>query len=345
MLRTLTRLTILLFLVSCSKSEWTPVESENDAVLVENKLITYFTGDSTDVVTQTQSGICLMGGSTDVDSAIAWMIERSGGGDFVVIRATGSDGYNDYIYSDLGGVNSVETILINSKTKANKQEVYNKIVNAEALFIAGGDQWDYVKYWKNTKTEDAINHLINTKHAPVGGTSAGCAILGRVYFSAENGTVTSIDAMKNPYRSTVTLGKNDFVNVPSLGQTITDTHYDNPDRRGRHVTFLARMVQDWGMDARGIGLDEETAVCIDENSIATVFGFGTAHFLRQNGQGPEVCQPNVKLNWNRSKQAVKVYNINGSVTGNGSFNLNDWSTVTGGAWLYYYVDNGTFHQN
>jgi cyanophycinase len=345
MLRRLTPVTILLILFSCSKSEWVPVESDGGAADIEYKLTTYFTGDSADVVTPTQSGICLMGGSTDVDSAIAWMIERSGGGDFVVIRSSGSDGYNDYIYSDLGGVNSVETIIINSKTKAKKQEVYNKIVNAEALFIAGGDQWDYVRYWKNTKTEDAINYLINTKHAPVGGTSAGCAILGRVYFSAENGTVTSSEAMKNPYRSTVILGKNDFVNIPILDQTITDTHYDNPDRRGRHVTFLARMVQDWGLDAKGIGLDEKTAVCIDENNVATVFGSGTAHFLRQNGQGPEVCQPNTKLTWNRSNQAVKVYEIDGSPTGNGTFNLNDWSTATGGSWLYYYVDDGTFHKN
>lgn len=345
MLRDFSHALIILFIFSCSKAEFDSAASDDVAGETEYKLTTYVTGDSSDVVTATQGGICLMGGSTDVDSAIAWMIQRSGGGDFVVIRSSGSDGYNDYIYSDLGGVNSVETIIINSKTKAMKQEVYNKIVNAEALFIAGGDQWDYVRYWKNTKTEDAINYLINTKHVPIGGTSAGCAILGRVYFSAENGTVTSSEAMKNPYRSTITLGKNDFINIPALNQTITDTHYDNPDRRGRHVTFLARMIQDWGMDAKGIGLDEQTAVCIDENHIATVFGFGTAHFLKQNGQGPEVCQPNVKLTWNRSNQAVKVYNIDGSPKGNGSFNLNDWATASGGSWLYYYVDNGTFHQN
>ncbi len=43
-------------------------------------------------------GSVLMGGSTDVDEAFVWMNELSGGGDFVILRATGSDGYNDYIY-------------------------------------------------------------------------------------------------------------------------------------------------------------------------------------------------------------------------------------------------------
>ena len=47
-----------------------------------------------------------MGGGTDVDAAFKWMIEKSGGGDFVIIRADNSNGYNSYIY-DMGGINSV----------------------------------------------------------------------------------------------------------------------------------------------------------------------------------------------------------------------------------------------
>jgi hypothetical protein len=35
-----------------------------------------------------------MGGGTDVDAAFQWMCQRSGGGDFLVIRATGTDAYN-----------------------------------------------------------------------------------------------------------------------------------------------------------------------------------------------------------------------------------------------------------
>ena len=69
------------------------------------------------------------------------------GGDIVVIRATGADGYNAYMYG-LANVNSVETIIIDSRTKADLTLVTDKIRNAEALFIAGGDQSDYVNYWK-----------------------------------------------------------------------------------------------------------------------------------------------------------------------------------------------------
>jgi cyanophycinase-like exopeptidase len=335
--------------ISCTKTELTDAvpSPENGETDYQEKLVTYLTGDAADVVTTTSRGIVLMGGSSDVDEAIEWMIERSGGGDFVVIRSSGSDGYNDYIYSDLGGVNSVETIILDSRRKANRDDVYNKILNAEALFIAGGDQWNYVKYWRNTKVETAINYLLNTKLAPVGGTSAGCAIMGQSYFTAENGTVYSSEALDDPYNQYMKLGNSDFVNAPILANTITDTHYDNPDRRGRHTTFLARMIQDWSLNARGIGVEEETAVCIDENGIAKVYGYGngTAFFLKQNNEGPETCAAGTKLTWNRNNQAVKVYKIENTVSGNGSFDLNDWTTASGGSWVNFWVDNGVFHED
>lgn len=131
-------------------------------------VVTYLTGNAANVTTQTTAGLVLMGGSTDVDAAIQWLLTRSGGGDVVVIRATGANGYNAYMYN-MVPVNSVETIIIDSRAKAELAIVSQKIRDAEALFIAGGDQWDYVNYWKNTPVEEAINYLLNTKHVPVGG--------------------------------------------------------------------------------------------------------------------------------------------------------------------------------
>jgi len=74
----------------------------------------YFTGDVADVNTNPDYGICLMGGSTEDDRAMIWFLEKANGGDILVIRASGSNGYNDYFYLELGvEVNSVETIVFN----------------------------------------------------------------------------------------------------------------------------------------------------------------------------------------------------------------------------------------
>jgi cyanophycinase len=283
-----------------------------------------------------------MGGSTDVDEAIKWMISKSGGGDFVVIRATGTNAYNSYIYG-LGSVHSVETLLINSRTLANDPQVEATLRGAEAIFITGGDQANYVNYWKDTKVEETLNFLRNTKQIPIGGTSAGCAILGGTYFSALSGTLTSSEALANPYNQKLILGRNDFLTQPYLSNVVTDTHFDNPDRRGRLVTFLARMNQDYGVVGRGIGLDEATAVCIESNGTGRVFGSGTAFFLSQNGLAskPEVCLSGSRLDWYRQQQAVTVYKIDGSKSGSESFDLNTWSQGSGGVHQYYYVDRGT----
>lgn len=123
-------------------------------------------GDTTDVKTFTKNGIVLMGGGKDVDAAFKWMIEKSGGGNAVIIRASGTDAYNKYVYN-LGKLHSVETLKIDSRVLADNDTVIRIIRNAEMLWIAGGDQSNYMNYWKGTKTAEAINYLINKKRFPL----------------------------------------------------------------------------------------------------------------------------------------------------------------------------------
>src|SRR5690606_41849479 len=139
-------------------------------------------GDEQDISTQTKYGVVLVGGGGSVKPAFQWMIDRSGGGDVVVITASGTNAYNEALYS-IGGVNSIETLNITSKELADNDTVDNIIRNAEMLFIGGGDQSRYMRFWRGTKTADAINYLMNEKKIPVGGTSAGCAILSGLYYS------------------------------------------------------------------------------------------------------------------------------------------------------------------
>lgn len=329
-------------------SEFTTIETHrrvnNKVSAEEPTVVSYLTGSADDVSTKTQGGLLLMGGSTDVEAAIRWFLTRSGGGDVVVIRSSGADGYNAYMYN-MVGVNSVETLILDSREKANLASVEQKIRNAEALFIAGGDQWNYVNYWKDTPVENAINYLINTKNVTVGGTSAGCAILGGTYFNASQGTVTSAQALSNPYNRYMTLGQNDFVASSFMQNTITDSHYTQRDRQGRHIAFLAKMMKDFGnTTVKGIGVDEQTAVCIDQNGMGKVYGINQAYFLQNNTLGAETCLSGSPLNWVRNNQAVKAYKITGSATGNGSFNASTWA-LSGGTSYFYYVNNGVLVQN
>ena len=74
--------------------------------------------------------------------------------------------YNLYILP-MGRVTSVETLIIPSREAANDPFVVGRIRRAEALFIAGGDQSDYVNYWKGTRVDAAIAEL-SAKNTPIG---------------------------------------------------------------------------------------------------------------------------------------------------------------------------------
>ncbi len=314
----------------------------------------FFTGDKKDIITNSKGACVLMGGATENDNAMKWFLSHSDGGDVVVLRASGSDGYNTYIYSDLGvKVNSVETILFNSVLASYDPYVINQIRNAEALWIAGGDQWNYFSFWKGTPIDTAINYLINEKHVPVGGTSAGMAIMGSIINTAQNGGVTSEGALGDPYNDYVTISNAPFINEPHLKNVITDTHYDNPDRKGRHIAFIARAMKDYGVAAKGIACDEYTAICIEENGMARVFGDypskeDFAYFIQPNCAMPneaEVCNSGQPLTWDRSQQAIKVYKVPGTASGQNTFDLNEWLKGSGGSWENWCITKGVLQIN
>ena len=312
----------------------------------------YFTGNPTDLLANPSGGICLMGGATEDDNAMKWFLQRANGGDVLVLRTSGSDGYNDYFYSNLGiAINSVETIVCNNATASSDLYLVQKIENAEAIWFAGGDQWNYISYWRNTPVDSAINEAIENRGIVIGGTSAGMAIQGKYYFSAQNGTVTSATALANPFNNSVTVDSTSFIHNEYLTDVITDSHFDNPDRKGRLVTFLARIQTSYGVMAKAIACDEYTAVCIDPNGIAKVFaGYPTydekAYFIQTNceltNQLPENCSSGNPLTWNLGGEALKVYKVFGTATGANTFDLNDWETGVGGTWLHWSVTNGTF---
>ncbi len=310
----------------------------------------YFTGNPVNSDSIPHGGICMMGGATEDDNAMKWFLKRANGGDILVLRTDNSSGYNSYMFNLGPKVNSVETIVCNNPTASYQTYVQQKIMNAEAIWFAGGDQWDYVTYWRNTPVDSLVNDAIQNRHIVVGGTSAGMAILGKFYYTAKNGSVTSAVALANPYNGEVTVDSLSFLKIKYLNDVITDTHYDNPDRRGRHVVFLARILTDYGVIGKGIACDEYTAVCIDTNGLARVYGQypaydDNAYFIQPNcelpNMAPETCLPGMNLNWNLGGKALKVYNVKGKTSGINTFDLTDWKTGQGGVWQNWYVAAGT----
>jgi len=257
-----------------------------------------------------------MGGGTDVDAAFQWMCQRSGNGDFLVIRATGTDAYNPYIQQLCPAENSVATLIIPNRTAASDPFVISTIQNAEALWIAGGDQSNYINFWKGTPVQTALQGLI-ARGVPVGGTSAGMNVLSQFIYSAlASQGVTSSQALADPFTRYITLDR-DFVSISTMVGLIGDPHFVTRDRMGRDLAFLCRInLNGWSATPRGISIDEQTALLIDASGNATVVGNSTVYFLQAPG-APQVCQAKTPLTY----QNIGVYRI----TVGGTFNLGSWS--------------------
>jgi len=282
----------------------------------------YIVGNAADVPPSPNlsSGLVLMGGGTDVDAAFQWMCQRAGGGDFVVIRTTGTDAYNPYIQQLCPQMDSVETIVITTVTGANSAYVSSHIQNAEALWIAGGDQSTYTSLWRGTAVQSGVNYLLNTKGAPVGGTSAGLAVLSQFIYTGATGSVTSSQALANPFHSYVTLERDLFSSTLGAGK-LYDSHFVTRDRMGRSLVFLARIINNgWATQPRGIGVDERTAILVLPNGTSTMAGTGAAYFLQAPGPA-QVLSPGTPLTYYN----IGVY----KVPQGGTFNFSTWSGTGG----------------
>jgi len=292
-------------------------------------------GNSDDVRPATTFGLALVGGGR-CDEAYRWLIQRSGGGDFVVLTtAVYSEQEDEQYFADmkkLGAVDSITTLTVNSRAKANGSEVENAIRNAELLFIDGGDQSEYYDMWQGTRLQAAVQQLLQGKKVPLGGTSAGMAVLCGLAYIPLNLGVTSTQALADPFHANMNSLKNDFFTVPHLNGTITDTHWSERNRCGRTIAFLARAITDGLVpfpSARAIACDESTAVCIDDQAQAVVFGRDEAddfaYFISCRSV-PDRCLPGLPLHW---PEAVRVWKMRGNEAGANRFDLVTWQAWGG----------------
>ena len=289
-------------------------------------------GNPADLRTTPTPGIAMMGGGSDLEEAFRWLCEKANGGDFLILRATGSDDYNPWVnklcHNKLCHLNSVATLILPNKAAALDPGAAAIIAKAEAVFIAGGDQSNYVRGWQDTPVQAAINAHIAAGR-PIGGTSAGLAVLGEFVYACLNDKpddkdLASTDILPDPYFFRVTLVRN-FLKVPHLENLITDSHFAKRDRMGRSLGFLARIMQDgWSSSPREIAIDEKSAVLVEADGKAAVVGTGKGAYFMRPTEPPEKCEKNTPLTFrNVSVILVKA---------GGHFDLDQWTSHEGVAY-------------
>lgn len=271
-----TFLLCLLSVIGCSENELPPIVPPSESANIS----IYHTGGG-DVSVVPEFGVCMMGGGLESDEAMRSFLQLANGGNVVVIRASGSDGYNDYFMNQLStSIASVTTLVFEERNAPT--EILQYLNDAEAIWIAGGNQQKYIDYWKNNDVQQALQSAIE-RGIPIGGTSAGMAVLGEYFWTGKN-------------------IETDFLRIPYLMNVITDTHYSARNRSTRHLSWIGEL------NSKGIAADEQTAICFNENGIASIYTdegvTGKAFFISPDSN---------------------IVEISGTPQGSSTFDLNNWS--------------------
>ena len=214
-------------------------------------------------------GLLLNGGGDWPYDAFRWFTEHAGHGHLVVLHATAGADLQEHFYNDIKGLKSVRTFVFTDRSGAYDPRLLAAVRAADAIFVGGGDQSNYVRMWRGTPLNEAIDaHIAAGK--PFGGTSAGLAIQGAwLYGCMDSISLTSPHAMADPLGKSVTI-EGDFLHAELLEHILTDSHFDARARLGRLFTFLARAhTLDPQRALAGLGIDEASALTVEADGTAT----------------------------------------------------------------------------
>jgi len=216
-------------------------------------------------------GLLLMGGGDRNFDALRWFLAKAGNGHVVVLRASLGGEIGEEFHDEVGGVASVETFVFGGRDAASDPAILASLRKADGIFIAGGDQSRYVRYWKGTPVAEALDAHVRAGK-PLGGTSAGLAMLGEFVYGAMNGgSQVSPRALADPLGSANTI-ETDFLHIAVLEGVLTDTHFRERGRLGRLLAFVAKAetLSD-GRPVLGLGVDEDAAVAVEGDGSARVY--------------------------------------------------------------------------
>ncbi|MFN0207004.1 MAG: cyanophycinase [Planctomycetota bacterium] len=135
------------------------------------------------------------------------------------------------------------------REQAEDNNILDPIRNANIIYFPGGDQKRILEIVKNTSAESAIRDVLS-KGGVVGGTSAGCEVLGDLSLTGKSRLDLAV------------LGASEV--EPGLGLmngVLFDQHFL---RRGRFVRLVSGTLDN--EKKIGIGVDESTAVLLANGS-------------------------------------------------------------------------------
>ena len=163
------------------------------------------------------------------------------------------------------GVKNLKFLSIEEREEAYLQSNLELVKEAKLIFFTGGDQLKITSLIGGTPLNKKLTDGMYEGKIIVG-TSAGASVM--------SGTmILEGDDEESPNKHSINMS-------PGLGlirNAIIDQHFIQRGRIGRLLTGVAE-----NPEYLGIGIDEDTAIIVDERKLITVIGSGAVYILDGN---------------------------------------------------------------
>jgi len=156
------------------------------------------------------------------------------------------------------GVASPRVLRATSRQDVFQADPDELLDGVTGVFITGGDQMRLVSLLGGTKFADKLRRLVRETNIVLAGTSAGAA-------GMSTSMIVRGESTSHPHKNSVRLS-------PGLGflkNIIIDQHFTERGRISRLITAVS-----YNPYNLGIGIDENTAIILDNEGILEVFGNG-----------------------------------------------------------------------
>jgi cyanophycinase len=250
-----------------------------------------------------QGKLIIIGGREDRKEAkeiLSVVADAVGSGKLCIVTVASEDGDHMWeiyrkIFKELG-VKILSHLDVIHRTESIDEKAYNAVKDADAIFFTGGDQLKITSELGGTIVQDRITEIYQTGGI-IAGTSAGASVMGE--------TMMVSGASDASFR----IGSG-VVMSPGLGfatNMIIDQHFAERGRIGRLIGAVAHNPK-----YLGIGIDENTAIILQDRIHFEVIGSGAVYILdAHEANGCNVSEAEYD-------SVLSIFNVRLSVLTNGN---------------------------
>jgi cyanophycinase len=205
--------------------------------------------------------LIMIGGGKRTDDVLTKFIEMSGNENGQILVIPWASGEQEKAFSNIKNEIaalskiSVENAPLSPLNAETKAKLLAQLKMAKGVFFCGGDQNRIMEVLKDEELYNTM-HEMYKNNVVFAGTSAGTAIMSEIMITGE-GDFKTIDGSKVETKKGLGL----------IDNMIVDQHFIKRQRQNRLIGLIFK-----NPTLLGVGIDENTALLVEQNRYAEVLG-------------------------------------------------------------------------